>query len=157
MSYLQGIQAKAFRPGINCRGPEVGVIPFTYTVAAALVLNDVIGLCRLPAQHMPVGLFANIPDLDSNATPTIVLDLGFWLDDSETAPTVVDADALVDGSTAGQAGGRITAPNVATFLTFAPSDVDRIFGALVQVGPATGVATGTINGHLLVRGVSYDD
>lgn len=155
MAYRKSTQVQAFRPAANARGPENIVIPFSHTLTSALANTDVIGLAKLPKQHIITGLFVSVPDFDTNATPTLVIDFGLWEDDA--TPTVVDVDCVIDGSTAGQAGGLITAPNVATFLTIAPSDSDRIFGMLAEVGPATGATAVTIRGLLYARNARYDD
>lgn len=159
-SYLRSAQAQRNRPASQARGPEEIVLPFSYALAAALVVNDVIGLQKLAPRHVLTDLFVSVPDLDTNGAPAIVLDIGLWEDDSDasgTIPTVANADTIVDGSTAGQAGGLITAPNVATFLTEAISNATRIIGMLVAVAPATGATSGTIAGYFRVRNARYDD
>lgn len=157
MSYIRSEQVQNHRPAVNTRGPEEAVIPFSVSLSAALVLNDVIGLCRIPPRHKVTDCFISVSDLDTDGSPAIILDAGVWEDDSETAPTVVDADAVVDGSAAGQAGGIISGPNAEAFLDLASSDSERIFGLLVQVAPTAGATSGTVKGYLRVRGIGYDD
>lgn len=155
MSYLQANPTLDRRPAVtSTQFGDLKVVSFEYALTAALALNDIIGLAKLPVGHMPVDCLINVPDLDSNGAPAIVLDAGFWKNDA--SQTVVDADAVVDGSTAGQAGGLIT-PNVGTFLTMTPPDEEYIFGLLTQVAPATGATSGTISGWFSFRPVTSDD
>ena len=155
MTYYRSDQCLANSPALNARGPEEIVIPFSITLSANVANGDIIGLCKLPKNHVLTGCFINLPDLDSNGTPTVIVDVGLYEDDSEAAatdPTIVDVDCLVDGSTTGQAGGLITAPNVSTFLSVATSNSDRIVAITLPTGPATGDGSGdTISGFIRAR------
>ena len=158
-TYYRSSQAQRRRPASQARGPEEIVLPFTYAVTAALVINDVFGFQKLAPRHLLTDLFVSMPDLDSNGSPAFVCDFGLWEDDSDdtTVPTVANADTIVDGSTVGQAAGLITAPNVSTFLTEAVSNSTRIIGMLVAVAPATSATSGTIQGYFRARNARYDD
>jgi hypothetical protein len=103
-----------------------------YTVAAALVLNDVIQMVKIPAGAKIVDLTLSCTDLDTNGTPAIVLDVG---DGSDT-------DRFIDGSTIGQAGGiaRLDQHGGHGYAYSAEDTID----VLVQVAPATGATSGTI-------------
>lgn len=119
----------------------------TYTVIAALVVSDTVAMCTLPANHVPVFCILTSSDLDTDGSPAIVLDVGV-LDG--------DTDALVDGSTIGQAGG-IQLMNAVAGIQLAPTTSDRSIGVTVQVAPATGATTGRIDLILISRVASLDD
>lgn len=104
----------------------------TYTVTAALALNDVIEMVRIPAGARIIGCMLEATDLDTGGSPAIVLDVG---DGSDT-------DRLIDGATIGQAGG-VTTTMVATGTLYQYTSEDTI-DVLVQVAPATGATSGTI-------------
>lgn len=61
-----------------------------YDVAANPTANDIIEICRLPRGAVVLGGFLRMEDLDSNATETIDVDVGFL--DNGTQAT--DADAF---------------------------------------------------------------
>lgn len=70
-------------------------VGYTLTLASA-VINDVYKLpLTVPAGAYIVGAVLDSDDVDTNASPTIVMALG----DATTA------DSIITGSTAGQAGG----------------------------------------------------
>jgi hypothetical protein len=104
----------------------------TYTVAAALVVNDVIQMVKIPAGATILDVVLSASDLDTGTSAAIVLDVG---DDGDT-------DRFIDGSTAGQAGGVTHLNNRAGHCyTYT---ADNTIDVLVQVAPATGATSGTI-------------
>jgi hypothetical protein len=108
----------------------------TYTLAAALALNDVIQMVKVPAGATILEAILSTTDLDTGGSPAIVLDLG---DGSDT-------DRFIDGATIGQAGGVARlgsgiATNTHANYNYAAEDTIDV---LVQVGPATGATSGTI-------------
>lgn len=91
-------QSDAVDAGIPPRDDTgVGVVSKTghYTVAAALVVNDVIQMITVPANATILEIILAATDLDTDGTPAITLDVG----DGD------DPDRFIDGSTVGQAGG----------------------------------------------------
>jgi hypothetical protein len=113
----------------NCK-----VVTAEYEISAALALNDVLEMVKVPAGAIVVGCVLATDDLDTNGTPTIVLDVG---DGSDT-------DRYIDGSTVGQAGGVTDFSNLAIGgigYTYTSEDTIDI---LVQAAPATGATSGTI-------------
>lgn len=132
-------------------GPGGGVVyvrEAVYTLTAALALNDVIQMIPVAEGERVVDLQLVSEDLDTNGTPTIVLDVG----DGD------DTDRYIDGSTIGQAGGHARlgsgidsdAEAIAVNNLYAAADTIDV---LVQAGPATGATTGTIRLRaFLVRG-----
>jgi hypothetical protein len=119
-----------------------------FSLSAALVVNDTIVMCKLPARHVPVDLILSASDLDTNVSPAIVLNVE--LEDGETDV------ALLSGSTIGQGGGlarlALHAPRI-----IAPSDEDRDVRVKVATGPGTGAATGTLALTLFSRPAGRDD
>ena len=120
--------------------PRTGfeVIPVfgSYSLSAALALNDVVQLVKVPAYATILGGVLRVTDLDTNGTPAIVLDVG---DGGDT-------DRFIDGTTIGQAGGVMdfhgAAANSAGFLH--QYTVEDTIDVLVQAAPATGATSGTI-------------
>lgn len=134
------------------RANQPVVVPFSYTVSTALVVNDVIGLVKLPPHYVLKDSLVVFPDLDTNGTPTIITDLGVYLDDSVdgSIPTVVDQDALNAASTLGQTGGMERMDESAGVL-LAPTDTDRLVCLKVTTAPATGATGVTIKGWVEYR------
>lgn len=108
----------------------------TYTVAAALVINDVVQMVKVPIGARIVSCTLHVTDLDTNVSPAIVLDVG---DGNDT-------DRYIDGSTKGQTGGTsyIGEGIVTATAAIFPYAVDDTVDVLVQVAPATGATSGTI-------------
>lgn len=117
-----GVQPRTVHTGLT-------VAVATHTVATALTLNDVIEMVKVPALARVVEVVLTAEDLDTGATPAIILEVG----DGD------DRDRWVDGSNVGQAGG-VVRTNVATGVdhTYAADDTVDV---LVQTAPQTG-ATG---------------
>lgn len=126
---------------------EVVVEQKSYTIAAALVVNDTIAMCTLPANHKIVDCILASDDLDTDGSPAIVLDVG-----------VVggDTDAIIDGSTIAQGGG-FDRMNSSAGIRLAVSTTDTSIGVLVQVAPATGATSGQIDLILISRAAGLDD
>ena len=147
--------AKAHRPANSCNyGALVSQNSGKYEIAAALVINDTIALCKLPAQEVPVDLVLNCDDLDSDGTPAIVLDVGIY--DPETGNPTSDPDCFIDASDVAQAGG-IARMNVVAGRELAPVNYDRSVRATVVTAPATGATSGGISATLLSRPMGRDD
>lgn len=105
----------------------------TYALSAALALDDVIQMVKIPAGATVLDVKLTADDLDTNAAPAIVLDVG---DGGDT-------DRFIDGSTIGQSGGITASMNVRTGFLHAYTAEDTI-DVHVQVGPATGAASGNV-------------
>lgn len=123
---------------------NVGFREASLTITSALALNDVLQMIPVFEGECVLGFQALVPDLDSNGSPAIVLDIGDGL----------DVDRYVDGSTVGQAGGLVeygsgilVADFAGTFHRYTAADTLDI---LVAVAPATGVASGTIRMRALI-------
>ena len=106
----------------------------TYEITAALALNDVIQMVHVPDGATVVSTVLGTDDLDTNGSPTIVLDVG---DDGDT-------DRFVDGATVGQAGGITDTSDMAMTGFGYTYTADNTIDVLVQAAPATGATSGTI-------------
>lgn len=117
-----------------------------YSLTAALVDEDTIVMCKLPAGHVPVDYMLSCSDLDAGTGIVLELDL-------ENGDTDV---SLIAGSTVGQAGGvarcALHAPRV-----IAPTNADRDVRVRVSTAPATGATSGTIAVTMLSRPAGRDD
>lgn len=121
----------AVSPGWGASGREIAV-GSEFTLSAALTTADgFVPLLALPAGARLTALEIHLPDLDTNVSPAIVLDVG-----TEDAP-----DGIVDGSTTGQDGGVITLPTASLFTRY---DEPALIGLTVATNAATGVTSGTI-------------
>jgi hypothetical protein len=154
MAYKKSVGVEEYRPSINaCQSGDVRVVPFTYTASAAIANGDVIGLCKLPAQHVPVDCFISMPDLDTGTTMTH--DAGFYADNG-LGDTAIVSNAMIAASTVGRTAG-IERMNSSVGITLAPSDEDQIFAITVTAAVGGGTSVTPITGWLSYRPVSYDD
>ena len=114
-------------------GQSPKVMVCTYTLTAALAINDVIQSPPLPKGAVVYDVMLAVTDLDTNGTPTITLDVGYG----------GDVDYFIAASTVGQAGGvaRASAVTAATPLSLTVNDTIDV---LVKAGPATGATSGTV-------------
>lgn len=127
-----------------------------YDLAAALVLNDVLDLGFLPAGHVPVDVMMLSDDVDTGATPLIILSCGI-LNAAKTAISSAAADggaAWIVSSTVGQAGGLVR-PTTVAIGRVATSESPRSVGIHITAAPATGTATGKIGLILSYRPSCY--
>lgn len=135
---------------------EVYVADFEVELDDQVAQNDLAGLVALPPDCIPVDICMVVPDLDSGGTPAIVFDVGI-LNAAKT--DLVPSSLLIDGSTAGQAGGVARmddyecAYEPATWLAESTSPEkheEKIVAMKVMTAAAT-AAAGTIRGHVLYR------
>lgn len=119
-------------PGIG-DGHQIKAVAGVYTLAAALVINDVIQSPTIPKGATILDVLVVTTDLDTNGTPLITLDVGYG----------DDPDYFVAASTTGQTGGVIRSSAVtAKPLTLTVNDTIDV---LVKAAPATGATSGTIS------------
>lgn len=115
--------------------------------AAQLALNNVIRLVKLSSDVIVLGGQLNTDELDSHATPTLVLDVGYAADTATDDP-----DFFVNGSAGASANVPFIAGIGAASAAYVPADNDDYFvEVLVQTAPAT-AAAGTITVSLLLAG-----
>lgn len=117
-----GVQARA--------GIGVHSIQATFEASAALIINDVIQMVKIPAGATILDVILSVDDLDSGTS--IVLDVG---DGTTTG-------RFISGSTVGQAGGTVRlSVTDGNGYTYAAADTIDI---KVTTAPAGG-GTGTLN------------
>lgn len=147
--------ASGQRPAVTVTGAgQVTVNSGVYEIGAAIVINDVFKLCRLPAGHVPVDLNGMCDDLDS--ATAAVFDVGILDLDYGSGTDTSDPDAFASGLTTAQAGGvfRMTAKAA---LDLAPVDYDRFVTIKFTTAPGTSATTGTLRVNLLSRPAGRDD
>lgn len=105
--------------------------------AAQLLLNNIFELAPIPIGHVPLDMVLDTDDLDTNAAPTLTLDVGVmsgvW-GDPDQARTV--GAEFFAASNVAQAGG-IARPTLKTAQRVAASQTARSIGVKVAAAPAT--------------------
>lgn len=109
----------------------------SYTLSAALVINDTIQGPSIPANAYLLDVIIDTPDLDSNGSPAVVLEAGIS----------GSASKFISASTVGQAGG-IQKANVAGTVGYSPTSDTPVI-VKVSTAPATSATSGTIKIALL--------
>lgn len=117
-----------------------------YAVPVTLAAADIVALCILPADHVPVDFMLQSTDLDTNGTPTIAMTVAVLNADMTDVVATTD---FITTSTVGQAGGVARADKVVG-LQLAASNADRVIGVKVTTVAAT-KAAGTLKGVLTYR------
>lgn len=104
----------------------------TFALSAALVLNDVIQMFKVPSGATIHEVILGTDDLDTNGTPTVKLDVG----DTTTA------NRFISASTVGQTGGvaRMDQQGGVGFKYAA----DTMLQVKVNTAPATGASSGNV-------------
>ena len=147
MATFTAEQAKPYWPVSNAtRAGEIKSVRGTYSITAALALNDVIEICTLPARHVIVDAILDADDLDTNGAPLITLSVG----------TATTAALLISASTAGRAGGIARMDQVGG-VRLVESDTDTTIRVTVAAGPATGATSGTIGVTLFYRAAQINE
>ena len=103
-----------------------------YALTAALELDDLIHMVKIPAGATLLDVILDVPDLDSDGSPAITLSVGY----------TGALEAFISQSTVGQAGGivRLSVPGGSQKL-FAAADTIQVSAT---AAPATGATEGTI-------------
>ena len=141
MALFKSDTAAGRKPGVSITEASGGVLRFEYTIAAALVVGDVIHMGDMPANNTLAADATLISDdLDSNATPTIVLAAGI-LNAGLTAMGAGAADTWIAASTIGQAGG-VARASANAMLSGGTQYVPRPLGVVVSTGAATAAMVG---------------
>lgn len=120
-----------------------------YELTAALGDDDTIGDIPLPKNAYITDSRMITTELDTNASPTLTLNLGIFADGS--AGTTDDEDALIDGMTTGDARNEqginvssITSNNVATGHGYKITGDNAVARVTVDGAPATGATSGHV-------------
>lgn len=119
-------------------GIDLTAVTASYSLSAALALNDVIQMVKIPKDATVLEVILACDDLDTGGSPAIVLDVG---DGGDT-------DRFIDGATIGQTGGYVrlgqgitTAGDAGAAYKYTEEDTIDV---LVQAGPQTGATSGTL-------------
>lgn len=141
---IQSDHAKGLKPVPHPgRAGEAVTHRYSVTVPAGALANDIFEVACVPAGCRVADIVLDSDDLDTNETPTIVMDVGFmsgdWGDDDATR--TVD-DNFFDGATTAQAGG-VARPTQAEAYRDGGSDTARSIGIKIMTAAATGAA-GTV-------------
>jgi hypothetical protein len=136
------------RSGYAPIGDEAGEESITrvvFPLVTALVAGDVIDMAILPADQLPTGFVADFDALDSNGTPTMILNLGLITGipgDTQSVRSV--GQQFLANDVVARAGGISRLSRVqGARITGAP--VDRSIGFYVGTAAATAV-TGSLAG-----------
>lgn len=113
-------------------GPGRCSVFASYALTAALVVDDVIQMVKIPKGARIVNVILSSTDLDTDGTPAIILDVG---DGTVT-------DRFIDGATIAQAGGvqHLNEPGGTGYVYTDDDTID----VKVQVAPDVGTTSGTI-------------
>lgn len=120
--------------GVPARaGLGLCTVSATYALTAALALDDLIHMVKIPAGATLLDVILDVPDLDTDVSPALTLSVGY----------TGALEAFISQSTVGQAGGivHLSVPGGSQKL-FAAEDTIQISAT---AAPATGAATGTLN------------
>jgi len=133
----QSVQVAQKLPAISASGYEPIVIVGDYVTVAGVAATDVIEMGILPAGYVPVDAILAADDCDSNATPTITLDLGLMSGVAGVVDTArTGGSEAFAASTVAQAGG-VARMALAAFTQVAPMGADRGIGVRLAAGAAT--------------------
>lgn len=137
MALRQSVQIVQKLPSINAGGYEPITIVGDFTTVAGVVATDIIEMGILPAGYVPVDVTLVVDDMDSNATPTVTLDVGLVSGTAgSTDQARTSSNEAIAASTVGQAGGLARMAK-ADFAFLAPTTADRGVGVKVVGAIAT--------------------
>lgn len=143
--YAQGIVALAY-PSI---AGAVTAMRFAHTLSSAPSAGDILELAQIPAGCRVIDMVLDSDDLDTNATPTIALDVGIMSGDFGVDDGARTCGAeFFSGDTVAQAGGT-SRPSLKTAFRTSKTSKDRSIGVKFATGAAT-FAAGTIGLTVLV-------
>lgn len=112
-------------------GGNLKVAYGTYTIAANVEAGDIFEMCKVPAGATVIGGYLQAADLDTNASETIDIDIGWKATDDE----ITDTDGFGNlGVLTGDASVHL--PVAGIYVPFA--------GVLQSAGPKTFTAEATI-------------
>lgn len=124
----------------DCAGEVITNDYFVDLLASDIVLNDVIDIGLLPANHTVVDMILIPDDLDTNGAPTLALDVGVM---SGTPGDTISArtcgNEFFAASTAAQSGTPTRMSKKDGFLV-KPTAADRSIGVKFQASAATAAA-----------------
>ena len=138
-TYTAASATVQFPPSTASVSGDVKAVRGEIDVDTALANTDIVELCKLPAQHVPVDFILDCDELDTGAD-ALVIKVGVTGDD----------DCFLVSDTIGQTGGIKRMDQVAG-LRLTPTDTDRTVFLTVTTGPGTGATGVKLGGTLLYR------
>ena len=156
ITFLTAPQAQDVNPpaSIHSAG-EVHVSEGKYDLAAALVDDNVVKLCRVPPGCIPIDCRLEMDDLDDGAALVGSLML---MEEGGAAP--LTNSELIKDSTLGQAGGvaRMDALDTNRRAVLEKAvDKNRFVVFHVTTPPGTGATSGRIKASVLYRAAEYNE
>lgn len=145
MAILKSVNVTGARPSIISDGSEAVAVRGEYDLSAALAVNDIVELVKLPDDHVIVDCIIDSDDVDTGAG--IVMSAGLVSDGGA-------GNELIGNNTLGQAGG-VARLDQRGGLRIAPVAGERTYGIKIQTGPAGGVAVGKVGMTLIYRSARY--
>lgn len=153
---LVGIQAQDVNPppSIHSAG-EVHVSEGKYDLAAALVVGDIVKLCKIPAGCIPIDCRLEMDDLDTGTAligSLALMEMG--------GSDILANSELIKTNVLGQAAGVVRMDNLDTArraVLEVSVEKQRFLVYKVTTAPGTGAATGRIKGSILFRGKEYNE
>lgn len=154
MALLKTDYANGVKRMPEAQGAEVVAVRMEYSLAAALILDDVIEMGFLPAGHVPVDCIIDSDDLDTNGSPAIDIEVGILnaaKDDIDATASGGAAWTGTDDSVAQAAVGLSRATGRAITRVVPDATDEQSVGIHVTTAPATGATSGDIGMTLLYR------
>lgn len=148
---FQSRQIKMNRAAVTASGAN-DVIPLvaTFTLTAALTINNIIEMLELPPGYVPVDVKVVVDDLDAGAAAVFKAGvLTGTVGDTVFANRTCGAEFMT-GKTTMQAGG-IVAADVAAGYQLAPTTTRRSLGLQITTAPGTSATAGTVKMIVLAR------
>lgn len=152
-STLSSVQVAANQPPVvgYSAGGDI-TVRFEYSLAAALVVDDILYMGDLPAGHLPVDFMVDSDDLDTGGSPAIVLQAGILNAGKTDIDTTASGGAeWLGSSTVAQAGGMARMAGKAMSRVVVNDLVDRPIGIKISTAPATGATSGKVGLTLTYR------
>jgi hypothetical protein len=156
VTFLTGAQAQDVNPvpSIHSAG-EVHAAEGKYDLSAALVLDNIIKLHRIPPGAIPIDCRLEMDDLDSGTAMIGSLALM-----EEGGADIIANSELIKDSTLGQAGGvaRMDQLDTARRAVLEKAvEKPRFVVFKVTTAPGTGLTSGRIKSSVLYRGAEYGE
>ena len=157
VTFLTGAQAQDVNPvpSIHSAG-EVHAAEGKYDLSAALVLDNIVKLHRIPPGAIPIDCRLELDELDTGAD-AIVGSLALM---EEGGADILANSELIKDSTLGQAGGvaRMDQLDTARRAVLEKAvEKPRFVVFKVTTAPGTGATTGRIKSSVLYRGAEYGE
>lgn len=124
----------------DCAGDVITNDYYVDLLASEIVLNDIIDIGVLPANHTVVEMFLIPDDLDTNGAPTLALDVGIMSGTpGDTISVRTCGNEFFAADTSARTGVVATMSKKDGFLV-KPSAADRSIGVKFQAAAATAAA-----------------